>query len=49
MPCVLSGPSSVKFGSKTCATYLSWSDVQIKCKVPAKATYGVVTVTLATT
>jgi len=43
------GTSSVKFGSKTCTKYLSWSDTQIKCKVPANATYGVVKVAVTTT
>jgi len=42
------GTSSVRFGSKTCAAYLSWSDTQITCKVPAKAKYGAVTVTVTT-
>jgi len=38
----------VKFGAKKCATYLSWSDTRIKCKVPAKAKYGKVSVTVTT-
>ena len=39
---------SVKFGTAKCTTYVSWSDTQIKCKVPAKATYGKVKVTVTT-
>jgi len=38
----------VKFGSKACTTYVSWSATQIKCKVPATAKYGAVQVTVAT-
>ena len=41
--------SSVKFGSRTCTRYVSWSATQIKCKVPAKARYGAVQVTVTTT
>jgi len=40
--------SSVKFGSKTSTKYGSWSDTQIKCRVPAQAKYGVVKVTVTT-
>ena len=43
------GTSAVKFGSKTCTTYVSWSDAQITCNVPAKAKYGAVKVTVTTT
>ena len=39
---------AVKFGAKTCAKYVSWNDTQIKCKVPAKAKYGKVNVTVTT-
>ena len=42
------GVGFVKFGAMKCATYLSWSDAQIKCKVPAKAKYGTLKVTVAT-
>ncbi len=42
------GASSVKFGNKMCSKYLSWSDTQIKCKVPAEASYGKVKVTVMT-
>ena len=41
--------SFVKFGARKCATYPSWSDTQITCKVPAKAQYGKVSVTVTTT
>ncbi len=40
--------SSVKFGATRCATYLSWSDTRIRCKVPAKAKYGTVKVMVTT-
>jgi len=40
--------SAVRFGAKTCTRYLSWSDAQIRCKVPAKARYGSVQVTVTT-
>ena len=38
-----------KFGARKCATYLFWSDAQIKGKVPAEALYGKVSVTVTTT
>jgi len=38
----------VKFGTKTCLKYVSWSATQIKCKVPATAKYGAVKVTVTT-
>jgi len=41
--------SSVKLGSRTCTTYLSWSATQIRGKVPGKAKYGTVQVTVTTT
>jgi uncharacterized protein (TIGR03437 family) len=43
------GASSVKFGRKASIKYLSWSDAQIKCKVPAEAADGRVKVTVTTT
>jgi hypothetical protein len=42
------GSSAVKFGNTMCSKYLSWSDRQIKCKVPAEASYGKVKVTVTT-
>jgi hypothetical protein len=42
------GTGAVKFGSKTCTKYVSWSDTQIKCRVPAKAKFGAVKVTVTT-
>ena len=39
---------SLKFGSKTCTTYVSWSATQITCNVPTNAKYGKVSVTVAT-
>jgi photosystem II stability/assembly factor-like uncharacterized protein len=43
------GAGAVKFGSRTCTTYLSWSDRQITCKVPRKAKVGKLKVTVTTT
>jgi len=43
-----SAARSVKFGTAKCASYVSWSDAQIKCKVPAKAKYGKISVTVTT-
>jgi len=43
-----SGASSVKFGTTKCPKYLSWSDTKITCKVPAKAKFGNVKVTVTT-
>ena len=42
------GAGFVKFGAKECATYLSWSDTRIKCRVPVKAKFGKVKVTVTT-
>jgi hypothetical protein len=42
------GASLVKFGSRSCTAFLSWSDVEIVCKVPANAKYGTVKVTVTT-
>ena len=42
------GASLVKFGSKTCTVYASWADKQITCRVPKKAKYGSVKVTVTT-
>jgi len=39
---------SVQFGSKACTKYVSWSDTQIKCRVPTKAKLGKVKVTVNT-
>ena len=36
----ISASCLVKFGSKKCVTYASWSATTIKCKVPAKAAFG---------
>ena len=43
------GAGSVKFGATKCTKYVSWSDTQIKCRVPAQAKYGAVKVTVTTT
>jgi ABC-type amino acid transport substrate-binding protein len=41
--------SHVKFGATKCTKYVSWSDAQIKCRVPATAKFGKQTVTVTTT
>jgi hypothetical protein len=33
--------SFVKFGTKKCTKYVSWSSTRIRCRVPATAAYGV--------
>lgn len=40
--------SSVRFGSKACTTYVSWSDTQVKCRVPAKVSIGTTKVRIVT-
>jgi hypothetical protein len=42
------GSGTVKFGDRTCTAYVSWSDTRVKCKVPANARYGAVSVTVTT-
>jgi hypothetical protein len=42
------GSGFVKFGSKKCGKYISWSATKIKCKVPSKAAFGSVKVTVTT-
>jgi hypothetical protein len=42
------GSGTATFGGRTCTKYLSWSDAQIVCRVPAKAKYGHVAVTVTT-
>ena len=42
------GSGSVRFGGKICRTYPSWSDTRIVCRVPAKAAFGAVKVTVRT-
>jgi hypothetical protein len=39
----------VRFGSRVCKRYVSWSPTRIKCRVPAKARLGKVRVTVVTT
>jgi hypothetical protein len=34
------GTGYVKFGAAKCGTYLSWSNTRIRCKVPARASFG---------
>ena len=45
---VRSGTSYVEFGATKCVKYVSWSGAKIKCRVPAKAEYGKVKVTVTT-
>ena len=42
------GSGSVRFGAKACTRYVSWTDTRIRCKVPAKAAFGSVKVTVKT-
>lgn len=41
--------SAVKFGTVACTKYVSWSATRITCRVPAKAKYGTVKVTVTST
>ena len=43
------GTNFVKFGATTCKKYLSWSATRIRCRVPAKAKFGRLKVTVSTT
>ena len=43
------GASAVRFGGARCTKYVSWSDGQVRCRVPVKAKYGIVKVTVTTT
>ena len=42
------GSSYVKFGSSKCTKYVSWSATRIKCRVPAKAKFGKLSVKVTT-
>ena len=42
------GTSYVTFGTTKCGTYFSWSKTRIKCRVPAKAVFGLRRVKVAT-
>jgi len=42
------GASVVRVGGQACASYTSWSDTQIKCKVPVKASFGSTKLTVTT-
>ncbi len=42
------GAGSVRFGSRACTTYVSWSATRIRCRVPARAAFGSVKVTVKT-
>jgi C1A family cysteine protease len=41
--------SAVKFGTAKCTRYVSWTGTRIKCRVPARARYRKVKVTVTTT
>ena len=43
------GTNLVKFGATTCTKYLSWSATRIRCRVPVKAKFGRLKVTVTTT
>ena len=43
------GAGAVRFGGAECARYVSWSATRIRCKVPATARYGKVSVVVTTT
>jgi hypothetical protein len=40
--------SYVKFGSTKCTKYVSWIGTRIKCRVPTKARFGKIKVTVVT-
>ena len=42
------GTSAVRFGTKACTKYVSWSNTRIRCRVAARATFGTVKVTVRT-
>jgi hypothetical protein len=42
------GAGTVKFGAKAVTRYLSWSTTRIRCRVPAKAKFGKLKVTVKT-
>jgi hypothetical protein len=42
------GARFVKFGLTKCGKYLSWSDTRIRCRVPAEARLGLLTVRVTT-
>jgi hypothetical protein len=42
------GTSCVRFGTSKCTKFVSWSASRIQCKVPAKARFGKLTVTVKT-
>jgi len=43
------GTNTVKFGSRRCRKYVSWSMTRIRCRVPAKAKFGKLNVRVTTT
>jgi hypothetical protein len=46
--CASRGTSYVKFGAAKCGAYVSWTSTRIRCRVPAKATLGRLSVRVTT-
>ena len=46
--CASRGTSHVRFGIVKCGTYVSWTSTRIRCRVPAKAVFGRLSVTVST-
>ena len=46
--CASRGTSGVRFGTVKCGTYVSWTSTRIKCRVPAKAAFGRLSVRVTT-
>jgi hypothetical protein len=42
------GSSYVKYGSKKCTRYVSWTKTRIRCRVPAKARFGALRIRVTT-
>jgi len=47
--CASRGTSHVRFGTMKCGTYVSWTSTRIRCRVPAKAVFGGLSVRVTTT
>jgi hypothetical protein len=46
--CASRGTSYVRFGAKKCGAYVSWTSTRIRCRVPAKAGFGRLSVRVTT-
>ena len=46
--CARRGTSYVRFGTMKCGTYVSWTSTRIRCRVPAKAVFGQLSVKVTT-